>query len=715
LMNSLLMSFPGAPIVYYGDEIGMGDNIYLGDRNGVRTPMQWSPDRNGGFSRADPARLYAPVIMDPVYGYEAVNVEAQSRSISSLLSWTKRLIAVRKSTQAFGRGTMTFVRPSNRSVLAYIREYAGEAILCVANLSRSAQAAELNLATWRGRIPLEMLGRTEFPPIGENTYMVTLAPYGFYWFKLTEKATSPHDAPTLAPEVETLVIPVGSTWESLGRTRGVFERDVLPPFLARARWFEGHGGASVSASIIGAVPFAENHDNTAVPWLAVVETHKPNPGRYLIPMLIDWKKFDREHFNPQALSAVRQGSREGTLLDAAPNPAFVRLLLENMRANTSTEALGFRLEFKATPKLGNKPFNRNSSVKPIETGHLSTTLHVDDRYVVKLQRKLEAGVDPEIEIGSFLSGVAGFANTPALLGTVKLVHDGHRTAVASVHQFVQNQGDAWAVTAAYLDRFVDDQRLLATTDTRAESDEQVSYQRYMAQAGRRIAEMQSALASRDDIEDFRPEPATSASTKRLVDEALQRAEQLCEKLSQARDRMGDADRTLADQLLAAKPKLRGSLEELLKIAPEWVDIRHHGDFHLGQMLVVKDDIFIVNLEGEPHRALADRRRKAPAARDVAGVLRRTGSCAEGVGRRSRQACHRARAVARPIDRDVPVHLPRNAWRDAPVAADLAGVGTHAALLPARAGDLRDRSRTQQPARLGALAHGRRAAADRGLT
>ncbi len=239
LMNSLLMSFPGTPIIYYGDEIGMGDNIYLGDRNGVRTPMQWSPDRNGGFSRADPARLYAPVIMDPVYGYEAVNVEAQSRSISSLLSWTKRLIAVRKSTQAFGRGTMMFVRPNNRSVLAYVRQYDGEAILCVANLSRSAQAAELNLAAWRGRIPLEMLGRTEFPPIGEQPYMVTLAPYGFYWFKLIEKPASPHDAPALAPEVETLVIPAGSTWESLGRTRGVFDREVLPPYPGQGALVRG--------------------------------------------------------------------------------------------------------------------------------------------------------------------------------------------------------------------------------------------------------------------------------------------------------------------------------------------------------------------------------------------------------------------------------------------------------------------------------------------
>ena len=184
LMNSLLLSFPGTPIIYYGDEIGMGDNIYLGDRNGVRTPMQWTPDRNGGFSRADPARLYAPTIMDPVYGYEAVNVEAQSRSLSSLLSATKRLISVRKSTLAFGRGTMTFIRPANRSVLAYVRQYGDEVILCVANLSRSAQATELDLSAWKDRIPLEMLGRTHFPAIGELPYMITLAPYGFYWFQL---------------------------------------------------------------------------------------------------------------------------------------------------------------------------------------------------------------------------------------------------------------------------------------------------------------------------------------------------------------------------------------------------------------------------------------------------------------------------------------------------------------------------------------------------
>ncbi|MCZ7563480.1 MAG: maltose alpha-D-glucosyltransferase [Burkholderiales bacterium] len=193
LMNSLLLSMPGSPIIYYGDEIGMGDNIFqLADRNGVRTPMQWSPDRNGGFSRADPQRLYLPPIMDPVYGYEAVNVEAQVRDASSLLNWMRRMLAVRRTSQAFGRGRLTFLKPGNRKILAYLRELGDEAILCVANLGRSAQPVELQLGRFRGRVPVEMLGRTAFPPIGELPYLLTLPAHGFYWFRLATDAEVPH-------------------------------------------------------------------------------------------------------------------------------------------------------------------------------------------------------------------------------------------------------------------------------------------------------------------------------------------------------------------------------------------------------------------------------------------------------------------------------------------------------------------------------------------
>ncbi len=179
LMNSLLLSMPGSPILYYGDEIGMGDNFFIGDRNGVRTPMQWSPDRNAGFSRADPQRLYLPPIMDAVYGYQSTNVEAQSRDPSSLLSWTKRMLAVRKTSQAFGRGSRRFLRPGNRKILAYLREFGDDTILCVANLSRSAQPVELNLASFKGRVPVEMLGRTAFPPIGDLPYLLTISALRF--------------------------------------------------------------------------------------------------------------------------------------------------------------------------------------------------------------------------------------------------------------------------------------------------------------------------------------------------------------------------------------------------------------------------------------------------------------------------------------------------------------------------------------------------------
>src|SRR5919112_1256154 len=256
LMNSLLLSMPGSPILYYGDEIGMGDNIFLGDRNGVRTPMQWSPDRNAGFSRADPQRLYLPPIMDPVYGYEAVNVEAQAREPGSLLNWMRRMLAVRKTSRAFGRGKLTFLRPGNRKILAYLRELGDEAILCVANVGRSAQPVELDLSRFKGRVPLELLGRTPFPPIGDLPYMLTLPAHGFYWFRLTTDAPVPswHEE-RIAPEDLPILI-LFDGWTSFFRdrvvpwriamadkTRTQLEEQVLPRYLRSQRWYAAKGEA----------------------------------------------------------------------------------------------------------------------------------------------------------------------------------------------------------------------------------------------------------------------------------------------------------------------------------------------------------------------------------------------------------------------------------------------------------------------------------------
>jgi maltose alpha-D-glucosyltransferase/alpha-amylase len=619
LMNSLLFSFPGTPILYYGDEIGMGDNIYLGDRNGVRTPMQWTPDRNGGFSRADPAKLYAPMIMDPVYGYESVNVEAQSRSLSSLLSATKRLIAVRKSTLAFGRGSMTFIRPANRAVLAYVREYKGEVILCVANLSRSAQATQLDLSAWKERVPLEMLGRTRFPAIGELPYMVTLAPYGFYWFELKERDKSEPVVPRAVPEFETLVVPLNSTWVSLARTRGVFERDVLPGHLARTRWYPERTPDTIRPNLVSAIPFCDIGDNR--PWLAFFETTQRNTtSRYLLPMQIEWVRFDRERYNPGAFAAVRQGAREGTLLDVATDPIFIGLLLRNLQQSLTVTENGLRLEFRPTSHFTDKPVRRPESIRSVETGKSNSTALVDGDYCIKVFRKIEAGIHPAIEVGRFLTEQAHFANTPMLLGTVEFVEGNQHSAVATVHTLIQNQGDGWTVTAAYLDRFVEDQRLLAVNGNKGESDEEAPYLRIMAQAGRRIAELHMALASNAELAAFAPEPVTGEDVRRWTGEAIARADRLLDTLAQ-RDAVREADKPFVDRLLAQRDALHDRLSALLPTDIGGLNIRLHGDFRLEQMVIVKDDIFIIGFEGDPAFPLAERRRKAPAARDIAAMVR----------------------------------------------------------------------------------------------
>ncbi|MBV9532582.1 MAG: maltose alpha-D-glucosyltransferase [Bradyrhizobium sp.] len=662
LMNSLLLSFPGTPIIYYGDEIGMGDNIYLGDRNGVRTPMQWSPDRNGGFSRCDPARLYAPLIMDPVYGYEAVNVEAQSRSLSSLLSATKRLISVRKSTPSFGRGTMTFIRPANRAVLAYVRQHKDEVILCVANLSRAAQATELDLSPWKDRVPLEMLGRTRFPAIGELPYMITLAPYGFYWFRLQERDTSEPQPSRALPEFETLVVPLNSTWVSLARTRGVFERDVLPGHLARTRWFPERNPKEIHPTLASAVPFCDIGDNR--PWLAFFDTTLHGvAARYVLPMQIDWVRFDRERANPRAFAAVRQGAREGTLLDVATDPIFIALFLRNLRQSLTVEEAHLRLEFRPTSKFSDHQIRQPERIRAVETEQSNSTSLVDSDYVVKIYRKLEAGTNPEIEVGRFLTEVAGFANTPALLGSCELVEGEKHSAIGVVHGYLENQGDGWTVTSAYLDRFVDEQRVLASSEHPRHSGELPPYLRLITQTGRRVAEMHLALSSNGELSDFAPEPISPEDTRRWIADVINRAERIFGMFKERRDSLKEADRQLVDQLLAQRGTLQERLGGLLPPDVDGLNIRHHGDFHLGQMLIVKDDIFIIDFEGEPRRSLAERRRKAPAARDVAGLIR-------SIDYSVTAALERALKVA--VEEEGKLAAALSNWRDRASSAFLAG-------------------------------------------
>src|SRR4051794_11292100 len=478
LLKGLLLSMPGTPVLYYGDEIGMGDNIYLGDRDGVRTPMQWSPDRNGGFSRADPASLYLPPIMDPVYGFEAVNVEAQTRSPGSLLNWTKRLIAARRTRQSFGRGTLRFLYPSNRKVIAYLREHDGEAILVVANLARTAQAIGLDLAEFRGRRVVEVLGRSEFPRVGELPYLLTLQGHSFFWFELaaTEESEAVETAP---PEYVTLVMPHG--WGDLLTRHNLpqLERDVIPAFLPRQRWFGAKDQRIRSVRVLAngelaAAPGEAADIRPSSYLMQVVEAALSGGERqhYALPMAACWSPSGSDLRNtllPLTLGELRQFRREGALVDAASQDGFALAMLKAIEQQADitmrgADARNGTVSFRRTPLFAEAAMPEHLVVRRLGAEQSNSSVLFEEYAVLKIYRRLTPGVHPEIEMGRFLVERAGFANTPPLLGTIEMALPAPEEADPSqstmalgvLYGFVRNQGDGWTMALNYLSRYLDD-------------------------------------------------------------------------------------------------------------------------------------------------------------------------------------------------------------------------------------------------------------------
>jgi maltose alpha-D-glucosyltransferase/alpha-amylase len=402
-MNSLLLSMPGSPIVYYGDELGMGDNVFIGDRNGVRTPMQWSPDRNAGFSRADPQRLYLPPVMDAIYGYQAVNVESQLRDPSSLLHWMRRLLGVRKTSQAFGRGSLRILKAGNRKVFAYLRQFNDDVLLCVANLARSAQPVELDLAEFKGRVPVELLGRTAFPPIGELPYLLTLSGYGFYWFRLTTDAPAPSWHAESLPAEERPVVVLFDGWFSLfreqvvpwrmglaSRTRQQFEADALPRWVEQQRWY-AHKGAAVTRAAIGDYVVWESGADSWLLALAELEG-PPEASRYFVPLALSWEERDEERTRLVAVNAVarvRQQAQVGVLGDAFADERFVRAMLRAMAARKTLETASGKLAF--TPTAAFEELAGDIETLPVgrpQAQSSNTIVQFDEHLLVKGFRRL---------------------------------------------------------------------------------------------------------------------------------------------------------------------------------------------------------------------------------------------------------------------------------------------------------------------------------------
>jgi maltose alpha-D-glucosyltransferase/alpha-amylase len=447
LLTGLLFSFPGTPILYYGDELGMGDNVYLGDRNGVRTPMQWSADRNAGFSRANPARLYSPVIMDPVYGYEAVNVEAQLSDPSSLLKWTRHMIALRKLFKVFGRGSIEFFHPVNRKVLAYRRWIGEEQILCVANLSRFAQPVELDLSSLAGLTPVEMLGYVEFPKISKAPYPLTLGPYGFLWFELhgtVETAEEEHEF------TESLLVPA-ARWEWIfdGSSRLMLERQGLPDFLSRQRWF---GGKSRKIDRVRIKDWAHLEGSSAALVLIDVGFAQGPASTYFLPLQIAMGNEAlsiAESIPDGVVSPLKSGGGFGLVYDATHDAAACRILLTAFTRNAEMRARGGLIRFEQGKALmeWEHPDAAALAVRRNTSEQSNSSIIYGERFFLKLFRRLEAGVNPDCEIGRYLSDQVGFAGVPPFGGVIEYHAPEEEPVTLGILQgLIPNLGDAWTWT-----------------------------------------------------------------------------------------------------------------------------------------------------------------------------------------------------------------------------------------------------------------------------
>ena len=650
LMNTLLCSLPGTPIIYYGDEIGMGDNIYLGDRNGVRTPMQWSPDRNAGFSRADPARLYAPPIPDPVYGYQAINVEAQERYPFSLLNWMKRLIATRGQHRVFGRGSIDFVSCPNRKVLAYLRRDDKETILIVVNLSRTVQPAELDLRSFTGLIPIEMGGLTEFPRIGDQPYFLSLNGYASYWFTLqheplqtSPRATAPSDPNALIRDSLPRLL-VGTDWQNMldSGTRTVLEREALAPFIQRQRWFGSKSREIRHARFSDWVPVRRGSEPA---FLTIVSLTYADgwSDSYFVPLALVSDDGERALQSASSVLARITGARKGAIVDGLyDDDVCDRLLTMIARGEEAATAKGSvhglaLLTPPATQSQASGRWTRGSAEQS------NSIAFANDGFVLKLFRRIEPTPNPELEIGRVLTEQR-FARTPPLAGALEYLRPGVEPGTLAVVQAaIKHQGSGWEFTIDELRRYYervsarvkrsdspDGRERLETRERQEAEDRQAPppffaalQHWYLSSAttlGRRTAELHLTLAHAPG-DGFAPEPLDRPALRTVADDMREHAVSSLTMLEQRLQTLNDASRPYAEAVLASRDALLKRFDDLRPLEGGGWRIRVHGDYHLGQVLRTEEDFVILDFEGEPARSIAERRAKQSPLKDVAGMVR----------------------------------------------------------------------------------------------
>jgi maltose alpha-D-glucosyltransferase/alpha-amylase len=630
LLNGLLFSLPGTPIIYYGDEIGMGDNIYLGDRNGVRTPMQWSPDRNAGFSKANPQQLYMPAIIDPQYHYEQVNVEQQQSSPYSLLWWMKRLIAQRNRYQAFGRGTMEFLFPENRKILAFVRRYGDDIILVVANLSRLVQCFEVDLSGFRGMVPVELSGGTRFPEISDRPYFLNLGPFAFYWFALERQQSEVKVA-----SEEALLIAATTLEEVLSDANRNSLRRALQAYLHTRRWFGGKARTITSLQLRGTVALPEDAGSLA---FVHIDYADGEPETYVVPLGIMRARRASEQEAANAPAVIARLGDGKLLYEPLADTKFGAALLDTiarrraLKTDTAAVSGTPTRTYRALRGTGDLP------IQILKTEQSNTALLFADRFFMKLFRRLEAGINPELEMTRFLNEETSFRGTPQLAGSIQYepANSGEPSTIAVLQAFAPNSGDAWSYTLDSIGRYFEsilsdsgaasqiaktasNEPLLALTFKPSPDIAHALIGVFLADAevlGRRTAQLHLALASRSDIPAFAPEPITPHYQRSIYQHIRTQIVQTMQLLRK-RARGNPA----ADELLQREEELQKRVRRILDGRMSGLRIRIHGDYHLGQVLKSGNDFIVIDFEGEPSRPLSERRIKRSALRDVAGMLR----------------------------------------------------------------------------------------------
>jgi maltose alpha-D-glucosyltransferase/alpha-amylase len=643
LMNHLLFSLPGTPVIYYGDEIGMGDNYYLGDRDGVRTPMQWSPDRNAGFSETNPQKLYLPVILDPEYQYEAVNVETQQRNSNSLLWWMKRHMAMRKKHKSFSRGDITFLPAENSKVIAFTRSYEDETILVLANLSRFSQPVELDLTEYKDHIPLEIFSRNKFPRIGAREYLFTLSPHGYEWFLLKKPETMELSSDGMS--VDSLLSI--KEWPDLFKANNLSVlENALPDYMNKCRWF---GGKARLIQNVKVVQHANVPMPSSVAAFMIIEVSY-NEGLnefYQLPVSFiaeGFSEFLQRNFPQGIIAPITIQGQKGYLYDAVYNDAFRKAIFQVMVKSRKKQENGAPLfgdAVKSAAKLW-KDNAKEVSSKVLSAEQSNTSIIYEKDFFFKLYRKLDAALNPDLEITRFLTEKAKFPNVPQYAGSLELsTNKANNMVLGMMQTLVENQGDAWTymgdVVRRYFERvLIEHKGQKSVPAMKGSLSRPVEYEKIPDQIkhylggiateraallGIRTAEMHLALASDDEDKDFSPEPF-SLHYQRSVFSSLQTSVRgTFQVLEKTMKKLDEPVRKEAEEVRAMKKDILKCMQQIYSHKISTMKIRTHGDYHLGQVLFTGKDFIILDFEGEPARAYSERRLKRSPLRDVAGMIR----------------------------------------------------------------------------------------------